>query len=43
MDVEATLLGLQFVDMDPTLRLSLSLYVRERLLAEADDVFATIR
>jgi c-di-GMP-binding flagellar brake protein YcgR len=43
MDVEATLLGLQFVDMDPTLRLSLSLYVRERLLAEADDVFASIR
>jgi c-di-GMP-binding flagellar brake protein YcgR len=42
-DVEATLLGLQFVDVEPTLRLSLSLYVRERLLAEADDVFATVR
>lgn len=43
LEVEATLLGLQFMDVDPTLRLSLSLYVRERLLADADDVFATIR
>lgn len=42
-DVAATLLGLQFVEMEPTTRLSLSLYVRERLLAEADDVFATVR
>ncbi len=42
-DVEATLLGLQFVEVEPTLRLSLSLYVRERLLAQADDVFATVR
>jgi c-di-GMP-binding flagellar brake protein YcgR len=42
-DVEATLLGLQFVNVEPTLRLALSLYVRERLLAEADDVFAAVR
>jgi c-di-GMP-binding flagellar brake protein YcgR len=42
-EVEATLLGLQFVEVEPTVRLSLSLYVRERLLAEADDVFATVR
>ncbi|MCX7230682.1 MAG: flagellar brake protein [Burkholderiales bacterium] len=41
--VEATLLGLQFVEVETTLRLSLSLYVRERLLAEADDVFSTVR
>jgi len=42
-EVEATLIGLQFVEVEPTVRLSLSLYVRERLLAEADDVFATVR
>lgn len=42
-DVLATLLGLQFEDTDTTVRLSLGHYVRERLLAEADDVFAAIR
>ena len=42
-EVGATLLGLQFVDVDPMVRLSLGHYVRERLLAEADDVFGSIR
>jgi c-di-GMP-binding flagellar brake protein YcgR len=41
--VGATLLGLQFVGLAPMVRLSLGHYVRERLLAEADDVFMSIR
>lgn len=42
-DYPATLLGLQFESIDPGVRLSLSHFVGERLLAEADDVFGAIR
>lgn len=42
-DVGATLLGLQFVDPERTVSLALGHYVRERLLADADDVFGAIR
>jgi hypothetical protein len=38
----ATLLGLEFVDVDPALRQGLACYVAERLLAQADDVFGTV-
>lgn len=41
-DAPATLLGLQFVDVDPTVRLTLGCFVAERLLAQADDVFGAI-
>jgi len=41
--VDAVLLGLQFVEVDPTDRLALAEFVRERLLADADDVFGAIR
>jgi c-di-GMP-binding flagellar brake protein YcgR len=41
-EMPATLLGLQFVDVDPTVRLTLACYVAERLLAQADDVFGAI-
>jgi c-di-GMP-binding flagellar brake protein YcgR len=42
-DIIATLLGLQFVAIDPALQLVVSQFVGERLLAEADDVFGAIR
>lgn len=42
-DVVATLLGLQFVGIDPALQLVVSNFVGERLLADADDVFGAIR
>ncbi|MFM1989516.1 MAG: PilZ domain [Pseudomonadota bacterium] len=42
-DVVATLLGLEFENTDQTVRLSLGHYVRERLLAEADDLFGAVR
>jgi c-di-GMP-binding flagellar brake protein YcgR len=42
-DMPATLLGLQFQDYDPALRLAVSQFVGERLLADADDVFGAIR
>lgn len=41
-EMPATLLGLEFVDLDPVLRQGLACYVAERLLAQADDVFGTI-
>ena len=41
--VDAVLLGLQFVEVDPTDRLALAEFVRELLLADADDVFGAIR
>lgn len=41
--VDAVLLGLQFVEIDPNDRLALAMFVRERLLADADDVFGAIR
>lgn len=41
-EMPATLLGLQFVDVDPTVRLTLGCFVAERLLAQADDVFGAI-
>jgi c-di-GMP-binding flagellar brake protein YcgR len=39
----ATLLGLQFESIDPIVRLTISQYVGERLLAEMDDPFGAIR
>lgn len=42
-EVIATLLGLQFAGIDNLARLSLGHFVREKLLADADDLFAVIR
>ena len=42
-DTIATLLGLQFIGIDPALQLVVSNFVGERLLADADDVFGAIR
>jgi c-di-GMP-binding flagellar brake protein YcgR len=42
-EVSATLLGLQFEDLDPASRMALALFVCERLLADGDDVFGAIR
>lgn len=42
-EVAATLLGLQFEEVDPVARLTVAQYVGERLLAETDDPFGTIR
>ncbi|HMS80781.1 MAG TPA: PilZ domain-containing protein [Burkholderiaceae bacterium] len=42
-EVSATLLGLQFDEMEPTTRMTLALFVCERLLSEGDDVFGAIR
>jgi c-di-GMP-binding flagellar brake protein YcgR len=42
-EVSATLLGLQFDEMDPATRMALALFVCERLLSEGDDVFGAIR
>ncbi|MFZ4758122.1 MAG: PilZ domain-containing protein [Burkholderiaceae bacterium] len=41
--VDAVLLGLQFVELDPNDRLVLAMFLCERLLADADDVFGAIR
>ncbi len=42
-DTIATLVGLQFVGIDPAVQLVVSNFVGERLLADADDVFGAIR
>jgi c-di-GMP-binding flagellar brake protein YcgR len=42
-DVSATLLGLQFEDVEPAAKMALALFVCERLLSEGDDVFGAIR
>ena len=42
-DVSATLLGLQFEDVEPSTRLAIAQFVGERLLAELDDVFGAVR
>ncbi|HYF60213.1 MAG TPA: flagellar brake protein [Burkholderiaceae bacterium] len=42
-EMPATLLGLQFEEIERPTKLALSLFVAERLLAEADDVFGAIR
>lgn len=42
-EVSATLLGLQFEEMEPASRMALALFVCERLLSESDDVFGAIR
>jgi len=39
----AILLGLEFIDLDPSNRLAISQFVGERLLAEQDDVFGMVR
>ena len=39
----ATLLGLEFLDIDPTNQLAISLFVGELLLGEQDDVFGMVR
>jgi len=39
----ATLLGLEFLDLDPTNQLAISQFVGERLLSEQDDVFGMVR
>jgi c-di-GMP-binding flagellar brake protein YcgR len=39
----ATLLGLEFLSLDPTNQLAISQFVGERLLAEQDDVFGMVR
>lgn len=41
-EMPATLVGLQFVDVDPVVRLALGCFVSERLLSQADDVFGAI-
>ena len=41
-EMPATLLGLQFEDLMVTTRVMIGLYVAERLLADADDVFGAI-
>jgi len=42
-DSPATLLGLQFLEVEPSVRLALSHFVAERLLAQSDDVFGVVR
>jgi c-di-GMP-binding flagellar brake protein YcgR len=42
-DFPATLLGLEFLDLDPGNQLAISQYVGEKLLAEQDDVFGMVR
>ena len=42
-DFPATLLGLEFTDLDPAHQLAVSQYVGEKLLAEQDDVFGMVR
>jgi c-di-GMP-binding flagellar brake protein YcgR len=42
-DMPATLVGLQFEALPHPTRLAIGLFVAERLLAEADDVFGAIR
>ena len=42
-DFPATLLGLEFLDLDPANQLAISQYVGEKLLAEQDDVFGMVR
>ena len=42
-DFPATLLGLEFLDLDPPSQLAVSQYVGEKLLAEQDDVFGMVR
>ena len=42
-DMSATLVGLQFEALPYATRLAIGLFVAERLLAEADDVFGAIR
>jgi hypothetical protein len=39
----ATLLGLEFLDLDPTSQLAISQFVGERLLSEQDDIFGMVR
>ena len=39
----AILLGLEFIDLEPSNRLAISQFVGERLLAEQDDVFGMVR
>ena len=42
-DFPATLIGLEFLDLDPANQLAISQYVGEKLLAEQDDVFGMVR
>ena len=42
-DWPATLLGLQFVEIEPSARLALSLFVADLLLSQTDDAFGAIR
>lgn len=42
-DMPATLVGLQFEGLPHAMRVAIGLYVAERLLAEADDVFGAMR
>jgi c-di-GMP-binding flagellar brake protein YcgR len=43
LDFPATLLGLEFLDLDPGNQLAISQYVGEKLIAEQDDVFGMVR